>query len=490
MELNSKLTKQIEETAYLSVENSFRYRPIMRLFYEHHELGENYLLKEDVYNELKDAIPNYTIDDCLRDLEYLVEKMSLNAIQDTENVTTLEKFRFKNYRYEMTDYAITIERMTIELEEMEVKLSSLEPRLFERIKLHIDKMSNIENLSIDLIHQEWTDLMNDFSNLNHNYQDFIKQFQNPKTEELLKVETFLDFKDNFVKYINNFTKEYLYYSLSIQDSIKKIDEDKINILLDELVTYQKSIPTNRDNYDYVKYRETALKKFLNIKKWFYNPQGKSEGERLLDASNNIIAKITKYASSLVELHGNMLRRKEEYSYLCRLFDSLTDISDAHLLAGTSLGVFTVRHFKGESNLDTDTIVPSYAVEENRMLVETMKKRLRKENFREPIIDKTFAKQQVLATYQKEEQHQKELLKDFVLKKDIYLKGEIELNNEERQFIFRLLDNFNDNNKLYDPVFGKEYSIKFLKNEKCTIISEDGIFSMPIGLEIHFGGIYE
>jgi len=490
MELNSKLTKQIEETAYLSVENSFRYRPIMRLFYEHHELGENYLLKEDVYNELKDAIPNYTIDDCLRDLEYLVEKMSLNAIQDTENVTTLEKFRFKNYRYEMTDYAITIERMTIELEEMEVKLSSLEPRLFERIKLHIDKMSNIENLSIDLIHQEWTDLMNDFSNLNHNYQDFIKQFQNPKTEELLKVETFLDFKDNFVKYINNFTKEYLYYSLSIQDSIKKIDEDKINILLDELVTYQKSIPTNRDNYDYVKYRETALKKFLNIKKWFYNPQGKSEGERLLDASNNIIAKITKYASSLVELHGNMLRRKEEYSYLCRLFDSLTDISDAHLLAGTSLGVFTVRHFKGESNLDTDTIVPSYAVEENRMLVETMKKRLRKENFREPIIDKTFAKQQVLATYQKEEQHQKELLKDFVLKKDIYLKGEIELNTEERQFIFRLLDNFNDNNKLYDPVFGKEYSIKFLKNEKCTIISEDGIFSMPIGLEIHFGGIYE
>ena len=34
MELSSKLTKQITETKYLSVENTDRYRPIMRIFFE------------------------------------------------------------------------------------------------------------------------------------------------------------------------------------------------------------------------------------------------------------------------------------------------------------------------------------------------------------------------------------------------------------------------------------------------------------------------
>lgn len=134
MKFTDKLIKQISETAYLTEENSKRYRPIMRYFYHKHEQAENWLYKEDIYNALKDNIEDYTIEECQRDLDFLVEKMSLTTVQDTENANTLEKFKFKNYRYQMTDYAIEIERMTIRLEEMEVKVASLEPRLFERIK--------------------------------------------------------------------------------------------------------------------------------------------------------------------------------------------------------------------------------------------------------------------------------------------------------------------------------------------------------------------
>lgn len=34
MEINDKLQKEITETAYLNQENTFRYRPIMRFFYQ------------------------------------------------------------------------------------------------------------------------------------------------------------------------------------------------------------------------------------------------------------------------------------------------------------------------------------------------------------------------------------------------------------------------------------------------------------------------
>ena len=54
LEITNKLTKQITETAYLSTENTNRYRPIMRFFYRKYEQAENWLYKEDVYNELKD----------------------------------------------------------------------------------------------------------------------------------------------------------------------------------------------------------------------------------------------------------------------------------------------------------------------------------------------------------------------------------------------------------------------------------------------------
>ena len=53
MELSSKLTKQIIETKYLSVENTDRYRPIMRIFFENYEKLNYWLFKEDIFNELK-----------------------------------------------------------------------------------------------------------------------------------------------------------------------------------------------------------------------------------------------------------------------------------------------------------------------------------------------------------------------------------------------------------------------------------------------------
>ena len=43
MEVYEKLTKQISETKYLSTENSYRYRPIMRIFYRHYERLEYWL---------------------------------------------------------------------------------------------------------------------------------------------------------------------------------------------------------------------------------------------------------------------------------------------------------------------------------------------------------------------------------------------------------------------------------------------------------------
>lgn len=493
MDFNEKLVKQITETAYLSVENSNRYRPIMRYFYTKHNQGENYLYKEEVYKALKDYIKDYTMEDCMRDLDFLVDHLSLMTVQDTENANTLEKFKYNNFRYEMSRYAIEIERMTIQLEELEVKISSLEPKLFERIERHLKKLITIEMYGIDDIYELWQDLISDFDNLNQNYQDFIKQFQNPKNEELLQKKQFMDFKIKFTNYINNFIKGYLTYNVLIQNDLKNISEKQISFLMNSLIEHQKNIPNLKENFDFEKLRRLNLGKFYGLKKWFYNPDGLSEGERLLNVSNHIISKITKYASSLIELHGNMLQRKEEYRYLCKMFDKCFNVKDAHTLSSSVLGVMTVRHYKGVSNLQSDGILESYEVEPKYITVLKMRQKEKKERLRYAILDRTLEKEEMLQKYLEEEQRNKEKLKQFVSKEHITLKNKVQVSIEERKYIFKLMEKItrlekNKELKAVDPVFGKEYTL-VLKDDVCELISSDGTFYMN-ALEIIFGGAHE
>ena len=490
MDFNDKLVKQITETAYLSVENSNRYRPIMRYFYQKHNQGENYLFKEEIYDFLKDYIPNYTIDDCTRDLDFLVEHLSLVTVQDTESANTLEKFKYNNFRYEMSNYAIEIERMTITLEELEVKISSLEPKLFERIEKKLQKLIKIKEFDNDEIYEIWQDLINDFNNLNQNYQDFIKQFQNPKNEELLQKDIFLDFKTKFTNYINNFIKGYLTWNILIEEDLKSLDNEKINVLMDALIAHQKNVPNLNDYFNFDKLRNLNIVKFNDLKKWFYNPDNLSEGERLLNATNNIISKITKYASSLIELHGNMLKRKEEYRYLCKLFDNCYSLKESQELSSSVLGVMNVRHYKGTSNLQSDSIIKSLEVEPTYITVLKMRQREKKERTRECIKDYTLEKEQMLKQYQEETRKTKEQLSSFVNKEHIILTGDIKVSSLERKYIFKLLEKIPklEKNKVLtavDPVFGKTYTL-LINDGSCRLCSEDGTFYMN-SVEITFGG---
>ena len=86
----------------------------------------------------------------------------------------------------MTDYAIVIERMTLELEELEVKVASLSPKRLEVLKSYLFQLENMENVTAEELTDLWERISNEFQNINLNYQDFLKKFQESKTEELLQ----------------------------------------------------------------------------------------------------------------------------------------------------------------------------------------------------------------------------------------------------------------------------------------------------------------
>ena len=294
MEVYEKLTKQISETKYLSTENSYRYRPIMRIFYYHYERLEYWLYKEDVYNELKEneIFRDYTLEECERDLETLTEWLSLSKMQDTKNATSIEEFKNKKFRYQLTEYATEIERLTISLEEMEIKTSSLEPKLFDCLRISISNLENTSSLSEKDVNDLWTSLNDDFTKLNQNYQDFLKKFNEPKSEELLQSVLFIQFKGEIIRYLREFVKGYQKNIYHIKNSISLIDESLIEEFLVKLNRYYKKTPIITKDFDFNHYKEVNRGKIKNIFKWFTGSlSSPSEGEKLMSTTDNIIVKI-------------------------------------------------------------------------------------------------------------------------------------------------------------------------------------------------------
>ncbi len=475
MEENKHL-EQIEEVKYLAQENTPRYRLIMKFLFNKYEEAEYWLYKEEIFNEVKKTISNYTEEECDRDLDFLLNNGSLTKLQDTQNINTINDFKFHNFRYQMTDKAVIIERMTIELEEIEVKVASLEPRLFERINNLIKRLTDIYNLDENQIYELWIDINNDFKSLNEHYQDFLKKFHEAKTEELLQSEAFLEFKSSVINYINDFINSYIKNSTSIKNYLLEIDTEKTKYLMDTLISHQKKAPKISVDFDYEKLRKVNYGKWQSLRKWFISLNSQSEGERLLEATQNVIQKIYKYASSLIELHGNMINRKEEYKHICYLFDELDNADEANKLSSAVFGILVTKHYKMSGIANTDSLIKSYDVPPIEIPINTMIKEYKIKSQNSKIIDKSLEKEQILKEARIKELLRKEKIKNLIKSGKIILNNEIKLDEIERKYVLNLIEKSSGVSEK-EPEFGYQYYVTNETSDKCKIISPDGVFEL-------------
>lgn len=112
MHVTEKLTRPLTEAKYLNADNVDRYRSIMRIFFENYEKLKYWLYQEEIYAEMvkEPHFNDYRIEQCQQDLNTLTEWKNLSAIQDTKKVASLEEFKNKKYRYQMSAMIFGIER--------------------------------------------------------------------------------------------------------------------------------------------------------------------------------------------------------------------------------------------------------------------------------------------------------------------------------------------------------------------------------------------
>ena len=475
MEVNEKLTKQITEVKYLSVENTERYRPIIRFFFKQYEKLEYWLYKEDVFNALKSNFEDYTIELCEQDLLRLTEWGNLSNIQDSSNVKTVEEFKNRKYRYQLTEYSIEIERMVMRLETLNVEKSSLEPRLFEKLRLLLSQIKDIENL--EELNAVFEDLNETFTKLNNNYKDFLKMFNEAKSEELMKSEQFIIYKDKVIEYLKNFISGFQINEIKIKQILSEYPSDFEDTLISKIMFYKKEQPILEPNFDFEYLEEILRGKWRSIIKWFSdNKYEESETERLKRAINNIINKITKYVVSIMETNTS-INRMEEYRHILTLFLNCKTLSEAEQLSSVTFGIEKVKHLSNiEKATDSININPKDS-ESTFISLKSHSRLIKEKTIKNQVESKFFEKEAQLKQILEEKERKEKLLKEYIKKGEIIIKDLQNIESFERRFILSLLTKGINKDIVKNTEYGVLYKVEKIDDTKIEMKSIDGILTM-------------
>lgn len=484
LQVSDKLLKPLTEAKYLNADNVSRYRCIMRIFFENYEKLKYWLYLEEVYEEmLKDPFwSEYKIEQCQQDLTMLTEWKNLNTIQDTRRVSSIEEFKNKKYRYQMSEYSVEIERLVIRLENLFIEGASLEPTLLERIRRNMERFPEMAGKDKNEVYTWWTDLNNDFMRLNQNYQDYIRDLNSVKAEEMMRTKEFLVFKDRLIEYLRSFIKGLQRNVGVIEECLKTQESDMREAVFDKIVEYELLIPRMEVEVSEKMIRRKAEGRFKSIYDWFVGSEGQeNEAAKLFDVTNEIIRRITRYAAQLSEKNALGANRKEEYRKVAEMFMRCENLEEAHKMSAMVFGMEKTFHIAGDQVRETDSM--NRGVYEEKPIQIELKPRVRtyrEKTKRSSIIESTEKKletrRKMLEQQKEEEKKIKMLEKDGAIDFSALPILEPRIREILLKWISDAMESVDFSARTDD---GRRYRLdKSNMAEKCVVHCEDGNFTIP------------
>ena len=484
MKIQEKMRKPMLEAKYLNVENTDRYRPIIRLFYLKYEKLKYWMYQEEVYEELKEDpyFSEYTPEQCQHDLSALTSWGNLVTIQDTRKVTTIEEFKNKKFRYQLSEAAVEIERMVIRIENLFIEGSSLEPTLLERLRINLGKFGGMALEEGEKLYGWWNDLNNDFIRLNQNYQDYMRELNSVKAEEMMKTKEFLVFKDRLIEYLRSFVKSLQINVTAIEQQLRNMDEEVVKSVLEKVTAYELSIPRMDVEIDEQMIYDKMKGRWESISEWFSGKDGvESEAGKVFDTTNEIIRKITRYATRISEMSNQGSNRREEYKKLAEMFGKCRDIKEAHRLSAVVFGIEKPLHLKGELRRDTDSINSGVYEEAPHIVTVTPRVRTYREKAkRSGIVDRSKEKEEMRLLMIRRLEEERMLLKSYIHDGKLEFASLPVIEPHVRDvfllWLSKALERKNHRAKTED---GQVYYIEQADvKEYCTLECTDGTFQMP------------
>lgn len=484
VQASDKIIKPLTEAKYLNADNVSRYRCIMRIFFENYEKLRYWMYQEDVYDEMRqDPLwAEYKLEQCQQDLAMLVEWKNLNTIQDTRKVSSIEEFKNKRYRYQMSEYSVEIERLVIRLENLFVEGASLEPTLLERIRRNVERFPNMPEQDKNAVYTWWMDLSNDFVRLNQNYQDYIRDLNSVKAEEMMRTKEFLVFKDRLIEYLRSFIKGLQRNVGVIEECLRMQEQSVRDAVFEKVIDYEMSIPRMDVEVSRKLMEDKVKGRFQSIYDWFVSSEGKeNEAGKLFDATNEIIRRITRYAAQLSEKNALGANRKEEYKKVAELFGRCETVEEAHRMSAMVFGIERPFHIAGDRVRETESM--NQSVYEEQPLQIELKPRVRtyrEKTKRSSIVDSSQQKKEARELLLRKQREEMQKVRALEKQGKIDFSDLPVIESGTREILLKWISDAMESVDCCSRTEeGRSFRLEIDKTkERCVVHCEDGNFTMP------------
>ena len=318
--------------------------------------------------------------------------------------------------------------------------------------------------------------------MNQNYQDYIRDLNSVKAEEMMHTKEFMVFKDRLIEYLRNFVKSLQRNVGAIEENLKSMDDGARAHVIERITVYELNIPRMDTGISRELIENNVRGRYESIYEWFVSENGReNEASKLFDATNDIIRKITRYAAQLSEKNALGANRREEYRKVAEIFLRCSNISEAHKMSAMVFGMEQTYHLEGDPERETESM--NCSVYEEKPISVVLKPRIRtyKEKTKRSAITISAEKKQEVKRQMLEKQ-KNDMKKIASLEKN----GRIEfaelpvIEPDIREILLKWLSNALETADLAARTDeGRAYRLICNdKRKKCVVHCTDGNFTMP------------
>ena len=487
MQFHAITLNSVSEASYLTAENAWRYRAIMRTFYLESQKARIRLNKTELLALLRaDAhFAEYTGEQLEQDLNALCSWRNLVPIQDPHRPTSIAEYKNKQFSYSMSQTATEIERMTLALENLNLRTAILSSQLFERILDTLERMADPARTDSQTLNQLWDQLQQDFRRLTNRYQDYLRDFYSSHARHILQTTEFLPYKDKVVRYLQEFVLELQRYAEKIRRVLLAFSPEQVEAMLRHVYATQLQEGEGRLIQRTESYPEQLREEIYGFWQGFYHwfipsESGQSDSEHVLELANDIIQRILMNAELILQAHSGGASRKAEYKKSLELFAACPTLADAQRLSGMVFGAQRAVHLTG---IEAEDLYETGSCYDGQPFLYQLRNRRRPGR---PPREKSFFEDKSL---EKAAQKQAYLQKKAVLRarlERLIQKGRLDFSAldevvtpEIRQSLLNWVVKANTNaSKCARTEFGQTYRLLCSPGQTCVLHCTDGDLTMP------------
>lgn len=344
---------RVKEVAYLDVENTERYRRIMRFCYLQNLTVRAALYRNEILVGVQEAgLPDYREDQLEADLNYLVANGNLTQRQEMSQARSIEEFKNKHFRYQITAASIAIEQLMGHLPQEAAQSGEMNAHLFERL---LALLQPLPQLAGEQLGDQWASLVSLFQEIQQAAALYVNYLTSVKVEQMMQTSAFLAYKAEFIHYLQIFIRKLQVSANEIQALLATVPESVLTQVAEEQIKLKQSQP-NFEQADQGEIQATVRGQWQALRQWFLDSSMRqSEYRNLIQQTTNALDRVTRVIQAMTANRQQQRSRTRDYRQLVSWFEAITQqpvgqgeqLRQANQMAAALFGFAQPKHIQAE-----------------------------------------------------------------------------------------------------------------------------------------------